>query len=723
MTYKSKFKYLDNLNPIQRKAVKHIDGPAVVFAGAGSGKTRIITTRIAYLIDIGICPHEILAVTFTNKAANEMKERAIKLNPEAKNTLISTFHAACARWLREFAEEIGYSSHFVIYDTSDSISLLKKIIKSLTKEANVTPLTNEMYEFINFMKTKALLPIDLKNNHNEFILQNIPHGGIAVYEKYQEELAKLNAMDFGDLLLNIILLLRRNERVRKALQNRYRYIMVDEYQDTNQAQFEIISILCEKHHNLFVVGDDDQSIYSWRGATPQNILNFDILYPNAIKITMEENYRCSKNIIIAANALISHNEIRHPKNLYSNIDSQYLIEYRVESNAENEAQAVAEQINKEQHEFSYDDVAIFYRINSQSRALEDALLNLNIPYNIYGCLRFYDRAEIKDIIAYLRLIINPSDDISLVRIINVPSRGIGPKILSLVEDIAKKENISLFESCKILAAANMAKISTKVNIFVETLNTIKAQMSQLSLDSIVGELIKIIDYQSYLKNKFPDQYLDKMENVYELINVISQYAERNENATLSDWLESISLNREEDKPGQKGVSLMTLHMAKGLEFRRVYIVGVEEGLLPYKANSYINALLEEERRLFYVGMTRAKEKLTILNARTRYMYNSIDTITTPSRFLSELPKDYIHVNTKKLINKIISDNDYNATLKCSSEVAYFDDFKISDIVIHPTYGKGIITNIQNELGCNYAYVKFEDFGIRYVKLRHLNIVD
>ncbi len=719
---------LAGLNDVQRTAASHRDGPLVVFAGAGSGKTRIITHRIAWLIEQGVPPWEILAVTFTNKAAKEMKARVEALTSRSGRCLISTFHSACARWLREFAPELGYTSDFTIYDDNDSLSAIKTVLAELNVKLDETNSAQEFKAAIAKMKTMAMLPSDerLKREYSGLM----PPSGVEVYARYQEYLAACNAMDFSDLIMNVLLLLRRNAMVRTVMQNRYRYILVDEYQDTNRTQFELIARLAEVHKNLFVVGDDDQSIYSWRGALPSNIIDFDKVYPDAVKVTLAQNYRCSGNIVAAANAMIQNNKHRVPKTLFTDNDTGDKIDYRLEPDNDLEAWWLVDTIKRETERFSYQDVAIFYRTNSQSRLLEDALRRENIPYTIYGTVRFYDRLEVKDLMGYFRLLVNPADDVSLKRVLNVPPRGIGDKAEATIESEASRRGIPMMAAIEQMVTENYPKLGAKLKEFVAIFQRLRAAILQQPLDEALPTLITELGYLDYVRKKFPDQAEDKIENIHELGAALADFAGAYAEATIAEWLQSVTLSSE-DSASQGGVSMMTLHMAKGLEFDRVFLVGIEEGLLPHRNSLDDNDAIEEERRLFYVGMTRAKEKLTLTGAYRRRTYANW-TANKPSRFLMEIPSETFQPASEVEGAFVRQARDHGSIglSAVNRGMRYdYDDgersvnletLAIGQTVRHPTYGLGKIEEITEELGALKAVVRFSEFGVRKVAGHHLS---
>lgn len=709
---------LSGLNDVQRQAATHRDGPLVVFAGAGSGKTRIITHRIAWLIESGVAPWEILAVTFTNKAAAEMKARVEALSPLANRCLISTFHSACARWLREFAPELGFTSDFTIYTDDDQVTALKTVLAELQVKVDDQTSVNEFKQAINKAKTMAMLPNDERLSREYADL--MPVAGQQVYKRYQEYLAACNAMDFGDLIMNMLLLLRRNEVVRNLLQKRYRYLLVDEYQDTNRTQFELIARLSEKHRNLFVVGDDDQSIYSWRGAMPSNIIDFDKVYPDAVRITMEQNYRSSGHIVAAASAMIQNNQRRVSKKPFTANQLGERIEFRLESDNELEAWWVIDRIKREQSRYPLTDVAIFYRTNAQSRMLEDALRRDNLPYRIYGTVRFYDRAEIKDLMAWFRIAVNPTDDVSLQRIINVPPRGIGDKAIATIEAEASRRGLSMYATIQEMAEENFARLGPKLRDLVQLVDSIRTDLIECAVEDAVQNVLDATNYLDFIRKKFPDAAADKIENIHELGAALADFASAYPDATIAEWLQTVTLVSSEEGAGG-GVTLMTLHMAKGLEFRRVYLVGLEENILPHRNSVDNPEALEEERRLFYVGMTRAREKLSIAAANRRRTYNNW-TANRPSRFLVEIPSEHFEPSTD-----LEAANRRTANLSQGFEqTAYYDyedvtqtPIEVGQSVNHPTYGSGVIQEIHDEFGVIKAVVRFREFGLRKVVAKHL----
>lgn len=659
------------LSAPQLEAVHHRQGPMVVFSGAGSGKTRVIVSRIARLIESHhVHPRSICALTFTNKAALEMKERAERLTPKARYCLISTFHSASARWLREYGGHIGFDSTFSILSSQESDVLLKQLLKALAAEVrNLSPEEHEAYlsatgeslplkqyrHFIQKMKVQALTP---EVPYTKVYCQEFgPAFAFKIYQNYQRMLQRTNSMDFADLLLNTLTLLKSKPQVKQALHERYEYFLVDEYQDVNPTQFELISHLVPPPYNLMVVGDDDQSIYSWRGADPKNIVNFKQSYPGTKVIHLEQNYRSTGNIIAAAGHLISHNQVRVDKKLWTQNRPGAHIDHYLVRNGADEALKICELIRAEFHEFDLPQIAIFYRTNAQSREIEDAFIKQQIPYKIYGSLRFYDRLEIKDMLAYMRLAVNPKDDAAFLRIIKAPSRKIGPKKVEELSGIGAELQLSLYETLQYLAAHKdaKAKISSRLSTIVSDeaipLSKLFGHLRETDLRETVSTILRHVPYQAHLKKHHFDSYDDKLENLDELGAAMSAYYDQDRSRGLSDWVQDISLVGSEQED-VSGVSLMTLHAAKGLEFPRVYMIGCDEGILPHKKvlappshedHEEPKHPLEEERRLMYVGMTRAKIKLSLMSANERRSFYDWQ-YYRPSRFLKEIPSNLLHTH-------------------------------------------------------------------------------
>jgi DNA helicase-2/ATP-dependent DNA helicase PcrA len=642
---------LDDLNPVQQKAVLETEGPLLVFAGAGSGKTRVLTYRIAYLIqEKRVPPWNIFAVTFTNKAADEMRERVEKLlGGSAKGTWISTFHSACARILRQHIERLGFKKNFVIYDDQDQERHLKAIMKELNLDFKMFP-PRAIQSGLDQLKNEGVTPDRYSPNPYNIFQKRLA----LVYQRYQEDLHRNNALDFGDLLTFVTILFRRFPEVLRSYQDLCRYVMVDEFQDTNLIQYQLIRQMAGTHRNLFVVGDDDQCIYRWRGAEVGNILNFEKDFPEANVITLEQNYRSTQNILQAANHVVRKNRYRKEKRLWTENPGGNLLTFYVAEDEEDESRFVAQKImdhvSQGRSVTSYREVAVFYRINAQSRAIEDELVKNRIPYTVVGGMKFYERKEIKDVLAYLKLIDNPADGLSLKRIINVPSRGIGEKTIEKIEAFSRERKLPLYEGLKQAVEEDWLPpaVRTKMKEFIRWIEGFRKEAGTLPLSQLTLAVLAKTEYLQRLKEEGTDAAFSKMENVDELINVMMGLERGEEKASLESFLDKVSLVTDVDLYEDKGnrVSLMTLHCAKGLEFPVVFIVGIEEGLLPHYRRGEEIEDMEEERRLFYVGMTRAKERLFLSRAEERSTFGA-GRANLPSRFLDELPVELLQFEEKK----------------------------------------------------------------------------
>lgn len=642
----------DTLNMQQKEAVLQVEGPVLILAGAGSGKTRVLTHRVAYLIDeYNVNPWNILAITFTNKAAGEMRERVDKIvGFGAESIWVSTFHSSCTRILRRYADKIGYGTNFTIYDADDSKALLKDIVKRFQLETTQLKL-RQIQTSISKCKDNLVGPTEYAQSAgNDYLKSRISKA----YTEYQSALKKNNAFDFDDLIMKTVELFKKNPDVLDYYQERFKYIMVDEYQDTNNAQFELIRLLAEKYRNLCVVGDDDQSIYRFRGANIRNILDFEKVYPDAKVIKLEQNYRSTQQILDAANAVISNNFGRKDKALWTDIKDGDKVHLRQFETAPEEAEFIASEIGrlKRNGKLRYDDTAVLYRTNAQSRLIEERFVYEGIPYDIVGGTNFYSRREIKDLLAYLKTIDSGLDDISVKRIINVPKRGIGATTIENVQNYANERQISFFEA---LSEADqivtVARSTTKLLDFVTMIRAFRTKMSEMSLEELLEDVIDVTGYMNYLKTLDDDDDSgdnDRAGNVDELISKIAAYEENEdiEEPTLTGFLEEVALVADIDRIGDDNekVLLMTLHSAKGLEFENVYLAGMEENVFP----SYMTIQMEdadpegieEERRLAYVGITRAKRNLTLTAAKRRMIrgetqYNRL------SRFISEIPNSLL----------------------------------------------------------------------------------
>lgn len=631
---------LDGLNPRQREAVIHTEGPLLALAGAGSGKTRVLTCKVAYLVrEKGVPPGAILALTFTNKAAREMKMRLENLlQPGYVPHWVSTFHSACVRILRTEIENLGYGRNFVIYDDADQRTLLRNCLRECNfDEKKFAP--QALAAKIGRAKNNLQDPRKFKQSAENYFEEQTAR----VYELYQERLQKQNALDFDDLLMQTVKLFQEQDKVLQRYQRKFRYILVDEYQDTNHAQYVIVKMLADEHRNLCVVGDDDQSIYGWRGADIRNILDFERDYPEAKVIRLEQNYRSTQVILDAANAVIGQNSGRKPKKLWTESSGGELVGCCCAYNEREEAFKVASQIKELviTEGRSYADFAVFYRTHAQSRVLEDVFLREGIPYEIVGGMKFYERREIKDLLAYLRVIINPADDTSLERIINVPRRGIGERTLGKIAEQASARELSLLA---VLEEGDFSGISAravnKLKEFVEMVTGWREAACQLNMTELTKKILGESGYWEQLKTEATFEAQVRMENLEEFLSVTQEYDRENEEASLNGFLEEISLQTNLDSLKEEGqqVVLMTLHTAKGLEFPVVFLVGMEEGVFPLMRALDAPEELEEERRLCYVGMTRAEKRLFLTWAQQRTLYGK--TVSNlPSRFLKEIPQD------------------------------------------------------------------------------------
>lgn len=713
---------LKSLNDVQREAVQHTNGPLLILSGAGSGKTRVITHRIAYLVKHhGVSPFRILAVTFTNKAANEMKERldALVQGSVSQDLWVATFHATCARILRRDIEKLGtgtetknvtrpgdhaYTRNFTIFDTGEQTTVVKDVLRQLNysdKQFNPRAILSN----ISRAKNESISPADFRQVADGYFERVVAE----VYALYQDTLRLNNALDFDDLLLFTAQLLRENPEVCRYYQGKFEYILVDEYQDTNRCQYELVQLLTGAKQNVCVVGDDDQSIYAFRGADIRNILDFEKDYPNTRVLRLEQNYRSTQNILNAAWGVVHNNTERKAKKLWTENDIGELITCYEAMDENDEAGYVGTRIEDWHAEgVDYKDFAIFYRTNAQSRIFEEALRTANIPYQIVGGVGFYDRMEIKDLLAYLRVMCNPNDAMSLRRIINVPSRGIGSTTLQRLIDFAVEEGITLFE-----ATHRVDEISTinrglqaKVQRFTKIFDDFDAAV--LPADAL-DYVLKETGYLKKLQQQDTIEAQNRVENIEELINAVIEYEQNHAEPTLSDYLENVALVADIDTMETDTtdmVTLMTLHSAKGLEFPFVFIVGMEEGYLPHQRSLDTQAELEEERRLCYVGITRAMEQLYLLHATSRRTFRDIE-YRTQSRFISEIPEHLIkHVDRYR--------SPFRETTGLYAVVSEEDasDYHVDQIVLHPKFGRGKVTKV-NETGHDvYVTVRFSRAGTK-----------
>lgn len=644
----------DKLNEPQREAVYHTDGPLLILAGAGSGKTRVLTHRIAYLIgERGVNAWNILAITFTNKAAEEMRQRVDNLvGFGAESVWVSTFHSACVRILRRFIDRLGYENHFTIYDTDDQKTLIKEVCRKVDVDTKVFK-ERSLLSAISSAKNEMILPDEFElNAGGDFAKMKIAK----VYREYEAQMRANNALDFDDLLVKTVQLLQTQPDVLESYQERFRYIMVDEYQDTNTVQFQLVSLLAGKYKNLCVVGDDDQSIYKFRGANIRNILDFEHEFPDAKVIKLEQNYRSTGNILNAANSVIANNRGRKEKSLWTENGEGELIRLRQFDTAFDEADFIGEDIKSAVRQGgSYNDSAVLYRTNAQSRLLEEKFIAMNIPYKIVGGVNFYARREIKDLLAYLKTIDNGRDDVAVRRIINVPKRGIGLTTINRIQESATERGIGFYEA--LLAPgliAGVGRSATKLDSFAALIEYFKTLAEEMSITDLLQEVIEKTGYIESLENEDKEEAKTRKENIDELISKAATYEEscqdKDEKATLSGFLEEVALVADIDSldEDQEHVVLMTLHSAKGLEFPRVYLAGMEDGLFPgyMSINAGDREELEEERRLCYVGITRAEQELTLTSARRRMVHG--ETQYNPmSRFVKEIPRELLDTGNKK----------------------------------------------------------------------------
>ena len=638
----------DTLNPKQKEAVLHTDGPLLILAGAGSGKTRVLTHRIAYLIDeCGVNPWNIMAITFTNKAAGEMRERVDNLvGFGAESIWVSTFHSSCVRILRRHIENLGYTTSFSIYDSDDQKTLMRQVFKTLDIDTKQFK-ERSVLAAISSAKDKLITPEEfLLNAGGDFREKKTGE----IYKEYQKQLKKNNALDFDDLIVKTVELFQNNPQILDYYQERFRYIMVDEYQDTNMAQFKLVSLLDSKYRNLCVVGDDDQSIYRFRGADIQNILSFENTFPGTMVIKLEQNYRSTQNILDAANEVIRHNFGRKDKTLWTANGEGDKILFKQFDTAKDEADFVVRQIRDSG--YSYQDQAVLYRTNAQSRLLEERCIFYNVPYRLVGGVNFYQRKEIKDILAYLKTIANGVDDLSVIRIINVPKRGIGATTIGRVTAFASEHSMSFYDTLKeAKQIPGIGKAAEKISRFIAQMEAFRAMAysEEYSMKDLIGHILEDTGYEEELQQEGEIEAQTRLENIEELINKAAAYEEDSEHPTLDEFLEQVALVADIDNVDdtEDRVTLMTLHSAKGLEFPKVYLVGMEDGLFPGMMSimSDDKTEMEEERRLCYVGITRAKKELVLTAARQR-MINGETRWSKPSRFINEIPSNLL--DTDKL---------------------------------------------------------------------------
>ena len=715
---------LTGLNKEQQQAVQHTEGPLLILAGAGSGKTKVLTVRIAHLLAQGVNPYEILAITFTNKAAKEMKSRVEGLVGDVANRIwLSTFHSFCAKFLRfELDNFLGYNSNFTIYDTSDSQAVIKAALKALNLDDKYYPV-GAMIAAISDAKNKLLFASDFRKQARDFYQQKVAD----VYEYYERELRKNNALDFDDLLLVAVKLLQSNAAVLDKYSKRFRYVMIDEYQDTNHAQYLLAKLLASHWKNIAVVGDADQSIYAWRGADIQNILDFEKDYPNCTSIKLEQNYRSTKIILDAANAVIENNEGRPKKNLWTDKTEGTKIQHFTAQSEHEEAAFIGDTIAKKHdiHGVSYGDMAILYRTNAQSRVLEEALIKRALPYTMVGGTKFYDRKEIKDVLAYLRVLYNPFDDLSLLRIINVPKRSIGATTVAKLQDYARANGTSLFMTLTQLHLVDTIKGKTKEKLeeFGILIFTLVAEMEDKTVLDILEAILDRTGYLAQLEESTDPQDQARAENIGELLSVAKDFQDTNPTGTVEDFLEQVALVNDVDSFEQEEskVTLMTLHAAKGLEFPIVFLGGLEEGLFPHSRTLMNPEEIEEERRLAYVGITRAEKELYISNATTRTVFGRTSSYL-PSRFIDEIPEELVDgLRAKRKVPDDIKRHVPQHMSVTSRPVTkpivrneVIADWKVGDTAIHSKWGNGKVINVAGEGAGMKLTIEFPTQGVRVV---------
>lgn len=726
----------ERLNDMQKQAVLQTEGPVLVLAGAGSGKTGALTVRIAHLLEKGIKPWNILAITFTNKAAKEMKERVEKLvGDEARNIWISTFHATCVRILRSEIQHLDYDTQFSIYDADDQEKIMKEVFKQLslspidksfsvrTAISQISKQKEEMTSWQEYAQSVDIL--DLKGKRLA-----------KVYELYQKMLKESNALDFDDLIYKTVLLFRQHPDVLEKYQERFRYIMVDEYQDTNTSQYELVHMLAKKYQNLCVVGDDDQSIYAWRGANIRNILDFEKDFQNTTVIKLEQNYRSTKKILEAANAVIQNNVTRKQKALWTENDAGNIIHIYKAENEYDEARYVSEQIEQLHKEGkSYSNFAVLYRTNAQSRTIEDQLVRKNIPYRLFGGVRFYERKEIRDILSYLKVLSNPADAVALRRIVNVPKRGIGDTSVEKVANYAALHGMSLYEA--IGHSEEITELKTRAKKFKEfytLFESLRADYQSMNVAELIDAVVKRSGYLQQLLGEGTEEALTRIQNIDEFVNKATVYAKQNPDGGLDGFLEEVALVADIDgyQEGDESVVLMTLHSAKGLEFPYVFMIGLEEGIFPgYRAVMYGDAKeMEEERRLCYVGITRAKEVLHLSHAKSR-MQHGLTQYNPPSRFLKEIPEELVDMPTRQIsdmakkyamrdsmkispITTRSKNSPYAQSIKkeIPAPKDFTLDYQAGDKVRAPKYGIGTVKSIQNAGADFEVEVSFGEKGTK-----------
>jgi len=717
---------LNKLNKVQKQAVEAVNGPVLIFAGAGSGKTRVLTHKMWYLInECDYSPEHILALTFTNKAAKEMKDRVKNLlKTDDLPITIGTFHSVCARLLRNEAKHIGLTRNFAIYDVQDQIDLIRVVLRTLDISKDLIT-ANGARNYISYSKNKMISPEDeIKKARTKLDKKKAE-----VFGSYQKALKENDALDFDDLLLYPLELFEKFPKVLSKYQKIYKYILVDEYQDTNMPQYYFVTALSKKHSNISVVGDDDQSIYGWRGADVTNILDFEKFFPSCQIFTLETNYRSTQQILDAATAVVTHNDKRTKKNLKSKHGDGELVGLFETSDELEEADAIISAIEKEikMKKRTFCDFAVLYRTNAQSRPIEDSLRRMGIPYNIIGGIRFYNRKEVKDVLAYLRLIINLKDTISLRRIINFPPRGIGAKTMDKCVEKAGIDGIELFEVLKEADSLSIrGKQSEALKKFFKLIKKYHNLRFKLSPGELTRALVEDAGIQSYFKESIDPEDADRLDNFKELLNSIDEFNQRRPKSNLSEFLEEVSLLTDIDhwNDSDNRVTLMTIHSSKGLEFPIVFVSGLDDGLFPLYRTLEDRASLEEERRLFYVALTRAQERAYLLYATNRRRTGGENLLGMPSRFINEIPSQYLErINFESaLTNRVIRGSRFSSTkIRTTRTITAFNDFKVGDLVEHPIFGSGKIMVLSGTGENQRVGVIFKDGTKKKLIVKYANL--
>ena len=728
---------LNRLNPGQVEAATHVDGPLLVIAGAGSGKTSVLTSRIAYLLDQGVRPYNILAITFTNKAAAEMKERVQAIvGDTAKNIWLSTFHAFCAKFLRLEIDNLpGYDRNFVIYDTGDSQTLIKQCLKELNLDDKHFP-PNGVQATISNAKNTLTDFHAFDREADNFYQKKVAE----VYKMYQMRLRLHNALDFDDLLMLTVRLLEDNAEVLAKYQEKFRYILIDEYQDTNRAQYLLASMLAAKYRNIFVVGDIDQSIYAWRGADIRNILDFEGDYPDAKVVKLEQNYRSTQNILDAANTLIENNSDRKPKSLWTDNTAGEQVTHYLATDERDESNFITEMLIKHNtvYRTPYSDMAVLYRTNAQSRVVEEAFMRAGIPYTMVGGLKFYDRKEVKDILAYIRVIFNPSDAISLLRIINVPRRGIGDTSIARMTEYANSTGATLFDAVSNPDAVPglTSRAKNQLEGLGELLIKLITKAEQTPVEELIRAVLQDTGYLTELENEQTPQSETRIENLRELLSVAKNFATEDMEPTLENFLSQVALVSDVDTAdlSEDRVTLMTLHSAKGLEFPIVFLAGLEEGIFPHSRTLMNESEIEEERRLCYVGITRARTKLYITNARMRTIYGNT-VMYPPSRFISEIPENLVERHVRQTFQAKSSNSMYGSATRPVSTPSRRPmpqaggsapraavpraggEWKAGDKAQHAKWGLGTVVEVRGTGDQQEIKVAFPGMGIRQLMVQ------